>query len=496
MAKKVKNNRTTKAVTPKTEIVVRRPILKISLKFLLICAILLTTVYIIDNKEIFNPDDSNNHTEKKWNSFYHLTEEYDIDLLLIGNSHLYTGMNPKNLSTRLGLNAFVLASPGTHIADSYFTLKEAIQRSKPKLVIVETYGINEFKPYEAEGRYLSDQFKSFSSRRNVWEKLKSTPFLFVPNNYGYAWSNFIRNHDYFLSNYEQIEKNMNPRKKFTKQREKDLYLGRYVRFNKGIGDSISNLYDSLGASVDGKDYSWNNYTKKYVNKIVALCEKEGIAVAFFSIPMYHRHIDNYSVWKARLNKIIKPTQKMWFDLQKEEFNAFFNKECFENTYESNQHLTYKGSLKATYKLAEFIEKNFSEVLPDRRNEDNWQELFYAQEGYFKHFTPKESDKENIIIKRNMPIGDYTIEDILYFKSNKTRVLQARIPKEQLEGIDSLDNYSVYLNITFKLGEKISQTNVKLPNDIYHSNSDYHMFYSQIKPIQVLEINAGILKKDE
>lgn len=177
MAKKVKNNRTTKAVTPKTEIVVRRPILKISLKFLLICAILLTTVYIIDNKEIFNPDDSNNHTEKKWNSFCHLTEEYDIDLLLIGNSHLYTGMNPKNLSTRLGLNAFVLASLGTHIADSYFTLKEAIQRSKPKLVIVETYGINEFNPYEAEGRYLSDQFKSFSSRRNVWEKLKSTPFL-------------------------------------------------------------------------------------------------------------------------------------------------------------------------------------------------------------------------------------------------------------------------------------------------------------------------------
>ena len=70
---------------------------------------------------------------KKWDSFYEFIGKNNVDVLLLGNSHLYSGINPKNLSAALGVNAFILASPGTNIADTYFGLKEALKKTKPNL---------------------------------------------------------------------------------------------------------------------------------------------------------------------------------------------------------------------------------------------------------------------------------------------------------------------------------------------------------------------------
>ena len=131
-----------------------------------------------DYKGYFNPDLKNNHTLKKWNSFYEFTKTNNVDILLLGNSHLYTGINPKNLSLALGANAFILASPGTNVSDSYWSLKEALKSCDPKVVIIETYGINGFNPYQLEAGSLSDQFKSFSARKDFVTKLESTPYLF------------------------------------------------------------------------------------------------------------------------------------------------------------------------------------------------------------------------------------------------------------------------------------------------------------------------------
>lgn len=496
MAKAKNKKRTKKAATPNTEIVVNRPILRVVIRFLVICILVASTLFYIDQKGVFDPDEKNNHTLKKWDAIYSLTQEHAIDILLIGNSHLYTGLNPKNLSVRLGVNAFVVASPGTHIADSYFSLKEALKLSKPKLVVVETYGINAFNPYKIKGQYLSDQFKSFSARKDVVEKLKSTPYLFVPNNYGYAWSNTLRNHDYLLSNQEQIEKNLDPRRALRKKNNNELYLGRYARFNTGINDSIIQLYDSLGASVDGNDYSWNAYTKKYLNKIVALCNEEEIEVIFYTIPMYHRHVENYDIWRDELNKLIAPTNKKWLDLQAKKYHSIFDREAFESTYGKNQHLTYKGSLKATYELAEYLEEQFPSLLPNRKEDEDWHELFYGEEGYFRQFLPKEGDKVNHVIKKKISLDGSRInaDEITYFKFGKPYVLQIRVPKTAFSTKAEAQNHSILVNTTFKMDGKVNQANIKLNFDQYRTHESYYLFSSSLKPIEILEINAARLFK--
>ena len=71
---------------------------KVLFKAIVVIAIICSILYYTEKKEFFNPDNTNNHTLKKWDSFYSFTEKKDVDVVLIGNSHLYTGINPKNLS--------------------------------------------------------------------------------------------------------------------------------------------------------------------------------------------------------------------------------------------------------------------------------------------------------------------------------------------------------------------------------------------------------------
>ena len=79
----------------------------------------------------------------------------------LGNSHLYTGINPQNLSNSLGCNAFIIASPGTFVVDHYFAIKEAIGVHQPKLIVLETYGLRKCNPYHFNETGLSSQLKSF-----------------------------------------------------------------------------------------------------------------------------------------------------------------------------------------------------------------------------------------------------------------------------------------------------------------------------------------------
>jgi len=493
MAKKKSNKKTKRASVPKTQVAVKRPVLSIVWRFLLICLLVGITIYVFDKKGVYDPDEKNNHTKKKWNSIYEFTEKNPIDVLLIGNSHLYTGFNPKNLSTRLGLNAFIIASPGTHIGDSYFALKEAIQLSKPKVVVVETYGINEFNPYELEGQELSDQFKSFAARKDVSEKMKSTPYLFESKNYGYAWSNMLRNHDYLLNNYEQIETNLEKDDRSLNRLNKELYLGRYVRFTSGLEDSVLNLYDSLGAPVDGKEYTWNQYAKDYTDKIVSLCESKGIQVVFYTIPMYRKHVKNYQHWKSKLGEIVEPHEKSWLDLQQNKYNKNYGPECFENTYSNNQHLTYNGSLKATYDLASFLEEQIDE-LPDRSNEKSWHEVFYGEEGYFQHFSPRKGDSKNITFAANVDLGPVQGQEVIYFKKNKRRILQLKIPKKDFNLPGRIENYAVQTAITFKAGQQSKRIQVQLNYDQYHENPDHYIFHRALKPIRITAFNGAKLIK--
>lgn len=467
---------------------VSHPIRTILIKAIILSTVIVACLAFSDSKGYFRPDNVNNHTLRKWNSYYDFTKDNEVDVLMIGNSHLYTGINPKNLSTALGCNAFILASPGTQVDDHYFTLKEALKTSQPKLVIVETYGLKETKPKEKKGGLLSDQFKSFSARKKSLSKLASLPSLFAVKNYAYAWSNTLRNHNFLYTNFEQIEKNINDKNK-PKGDENTLYLGRYIRFKSGIEDSTLAKYKTNGAPVDGRTYETNSIQKEYTHDIIQLCESNDIEIVFLTLPMYKDHVINYNDWKTKLQSTIGEkyaSNEYWLDMQEENGYKGFTRSSFENTYNTNQHMTLEGSLLATYKLIDFIQDQERIVIPSRKNDAKWIDLFYDAEGFLQNNSPKVNDKKNKILHSN---ENEIVKEILLAKSDEYYTIIAKVyPSNDLD-YQQTSTRKLRLTLTVDNQGVRQNSYLDLPFDRLHSTKRKLNFTARFKPLEVLQITG-------
>lgn len=475
----------------KKSFLLERPILSVTIKSLFLIIIIGTAIIYSDYKGYFNPDETNNHTKKKWDAFYEFTDNNNIDVLLLGSSHLYTGINPKNLSATLGVNSFILASPGTNIADTYYGLKEAIKTTKPKLVVIETYGISDFIPHNLKDGGLSDQFKSFNARKDFPTKISSMPFLFKTDNYLYAFSNTLRNHNFIFEDPAQLEKNQ---KLIGSNQIKSnkLYLGRYVRFTTGLEDNIISKYNSLGAPVDGNEYAYNDYTIKYVKNIVDLCKENDIELVFLTLPMYYKHIKDYAVWNKRLSEILNTYPNKWFNMQAPYDKESFSKICFENTYSSNQHMTYQGSLIATYKLADFIKSELDINLPNRKKEQQWLNHFYGEEGYFENNSVLENDKNNKLLCKNLETNNILLNEVSIIRqNNRSTMLIAKIDRSKNKDT-SFRKCKLRLEMSYMNGNKLELANIDLQYDLLHEISDKAIFKVSINPIEIIEVKSGML----
>lgn len=468
------------------------------IKLIALLLFLSSILIYLDSTGLFNPEMLNNHSIKKWNSFYEFTKDKDVDILLLGSSHMYTGINPKNLSLALGATSFVLASPGTNIADSYWGLKEAIKRSKPKIVVLETFGINDFNPFILEGANLSDQFKSFSARKDVLTKLISTPFLFKPNNYLLAWSNTLRNHQYLLNNYKQIEENIEiieTDERYKENKEKKLYLGRFVRFSSGIKEAVLKRYETEGAPVDGSLYTFGEYAEDYVQKFKTLCEENNIELIFLTLPMYERHIKDYQKWHSTLSLLLEKTPANWIDMQEQKLydKIGFTTEAFEDTYIPNQHMTYIGSLQASYSLASYIRDSLKIKLPNRAENHDWVQLFYGDEGFFENITPDSDGPIHKVLSRNQVFKGVQSRDIMLINTDKTNnLLIAKINKNQFT-TDAYKNKKLKLLIKYNQNGIEQLSYINLEYNSIHQPKDVALFSVYTIPIEVTEILDGVLE---
>lgn len=449
-------------------------------KGIAIIAIVTVVILYTDHKGYFEADNLNNHTLRKWNSFYSLTSKNKVDIVLVGNSHLYTGLNPKNLSEALGITSFILASPGTNIADSYYCLEEAIETCKPQIAIVETYGIGDFILDSLTPPRISDQIKSFSARRNTLLKLLSTPALFNSDSWGYAWSSTIRNHNFLLTNPEQIQKNRMP----APRQPQSLYLGRYVRWTTGIESPTLEKYKTLGAPVDGSNYTYSEDAAKYVKKIVDLCQEKHVKLIFLTLPMYYQHIKDYNHWKTTLSELLSPYH--WLDLQEPYDYRLFDTDCFENSYETYQHMTYQGSLVSAYKLAEYIEEKYGAQLQRQDRNPYWHQLFYGDEGYFENYPPHPQDKYNSVLMRDTIINSISIKEIDILKNNKYQSLLIKISRQQ-EIPEILDS-RVNVIATIKQNNQIQDIRIEAPHDKLHRTLKHHLYVTNIPPnVEIVKI---------
>ena len=295
-----------------------------------------------------------------------------------------------------------------------------------------------------------------------------------------------------VNNYDQIKENLKLIEDEKKgSNNKKLYLGRFVSFLSGIDNKNLERYKTEGAPVDGENYTYSEYSREYVEKIANLCSEKKIKLIFLTLPMYEKHIANYQVWKNKIGELLSKYD--WINMQEEEryhsigFGAF----AFQNTFKSNQHMTYNGSLLATYSLASYIREKVKDSIPKRDKDIKWLTLFYGDEGYFENYSPGTNDKNCKIICQNKKIKNAELNEVLLLnnKKNKTKTLISKILKNDQD----IKNKALYLMIKFLQSGEEKVTYVKLDLDIFHTPGKYIIYKQTLKPIEITDIVGGELK---
>lgn len=329
------------------------------LELLIVAAVALGAIALCDSRRVFAADETNNHISKKWHYLYlYAKQGKPIDILVVGNSHAYTGIIPEIIKEMLGARCFILAAPGVQMDDCSYMLEEALTIIQPKLVVLETYPINDYVQKALSSSDLSDQFTSFASRRNLKLKLKSMFKLFKVDDIPFAWSSTLRNHDIIFDDPLLLQYNLkNP--SAPKYNPDEEYLGRFSRFTSGLNEETLNRYKTEGAPVDGSKIKPGPDAIKATERMLKMCKDRDIPTAFLTVPMYHEHVANAEQWHENLKLVVGEVP--WLDLQLPANNYLFGPQCFENTYEVNQHQTVEGATMTTNLLGRSIRISTSQM---------------------------------------------------------------------------------------------------------------------------------------
>lgn len=75
----------------------------------------------------------------RWEEFYQLPKGDTLDILFLGSSHTYRGINPFLIDSLLNIHTYNLGSSGQTPITSYFVLKHASAYVHPKMVVMDLY---------------------------------------------------------------------------------------------------------------------------------------------------------------------------------------------------------------------------------------------------------------------------------------------------------------------------------------------------------------------
>ena len=81
-----------------------------------------------------------------------------IDVLAVGTSHLYAGINTNVLWSRFGIAAYDLCSAEQPFWISYYTIREALKTQHPKVILLDVKPASYIGSYTRHGRIILSSF--------------------------------------------------------------------------------------------------------------------------------------------------------------------------------------------------------------------------------------------------------------------------------------------------------------------------------------------------
>ena len=344
-------------------------VIKIVLFLIVISSLLLT----IDSYFL----DSTNASVNSFNSLYE-ADKNSVDIVFIGNSHLSKGINTNIIDAKCNVNSLKVHAGGIQIAQIYYNLLEILKYQSPKVVGLELFPLVHSdnisnKLFNSKNKMLSKGMKGEYFKRFGIPKYKEIKLIDPKNNW-YHMFNFFRFHENW-TNLESVSKSLQNR--FSVSAKELNYNHNKI------------LWHLNSSSIEGykkrmfikKDIYFSEAEKIYLKKIIVLSDEYNFDLLLFTIPVYEEYynkvkdsIDNTSLKIYNYAKEYKEIK--FYDINKE-LGGLSATYIMGEKVSENQHLNYKGMIKTSNLLADFINKEYN-LKPNSLfiNDDTVEKLIY------------------------------------------------------------------------------------------------------------------------
>lgn len=317
-----------------------------------------------------------------------------IDVLYLGGSHSNAAISPTQIYEEHGFTGHVLYSWSQPIWTSYHYLLEGLKTQKPKVVVLDSFGL-------VYGHtYISDV--DINNVSNQWSLLIPPSMNRV--RLAMAMSRCQTDHRPFYR-YASLLEHHNRWKVITKE---DLLwpLQDYYSTAKGYGPLYTTeKFDPLSMPPDTVS---NGLMKpacmEYLQKFVELSQKEGFQLVLVSLP-YVASPEEFGIYQqaydyCRANGV--PVVD-YFDADTAAQAGFdWNTDMAEHA-----HVNYKGAKKISAHLGSWLAQNFD--LPDHRADADysaWEEAVQAEGKSRQDMEVKLSAELDVLLERALH-PDYT-----------------------------------------------------------------------------------------
>lgn len=268
-------------------------------------------------------------------SFYEI-EKNTLDVLCLGSSHLYYGVQPNVLWRDYGITAYDMGSSEQTAASSYFLLKEAFQYQKPKVVVLESYYLWYNGLYNGEARLRQafdgmrfgpvklEMIDTMLADKGKKEQLSyCLPFL----KYHSRW-NALQNQDFHTKSYLKGAR---------------IDYTAVELENPGIPDQVSEVPE---------------ISLTYLEKIAALCEENGADFVVLAIPFGietdGERYERRQGLNVALEEYLAQREIPFLFCQKQEPDLI----AFDSDFRDKTHLNTAGAEKLTKWLGAWLQETY------------------------------------------------------------------------------------------------------------------------------------------
>lgn len=325
------------------------------IKTLLFTAVISFVIYKIDP---FFVDD--NIDFRKFYFFYDEKKDSN-EVIFLGNSHANNGIITEVVEAKCDINAYNLSFTGINLFSLYYNLEEALKTQSPQLIVIETFPF--FFPgmdsqfINQEGKMSVNGPNSIYAKRVGLTKLKESNLAFSKSEL-YKSFNIFRRHD----SWDDLKGMSEVFGKYLSPNNKGIFKDHYRDMSILPSNKATKYHDFR--FKNNNEISISKDQKLFLEKIIQLSKDKSFKLLFVTLPFYPEYYKSYKTSYVKSTAELQEIIKSYPDIKVLDQNTLplnLNRTYFRNdkNLSHNQHLNYKGAIKASSNLANFINTNYN-----------------------------------------------------------------------------------------------------------------------------------------